>query len=346
MRYLLLFALVLATILGTAQNQFDEVIIQSSLSVGTDSVAKPNAILDLDANDKGILIPKLSTGERNAITTTSQDTSLLIWNSTANEFQYYDGASWTSLSPSAINIYNSDGTSTGNRVYNYGGYTLNFSGGNLWNTGVGSTSATINFLLENSSSSQLLKVKDNGEIDLGLAGSSADVNSRGRRFNCYDASSVLRVGFNTDLNTYQFNNTSGNQVVTIKTDGSSDGVTLYESSEIFLRNTSNAITVNIRDNGADGFIDLYDSGAVGSRIIGGATSYFNREVAIGGTTANSSAILDIQSTTKGVLMPRMTSTQASAITGVDGLMVYVTDTNGTFTSVGFWGYENGAWVKL
>lgn len=30
----------------------------------------------------------------------------------------------------------------------------------------------------------------------------------------------------------------------------------------------------------------------------------------------------------------------------DGAIVYVTNTNATFTTVGFWGLENGAWVKL
>jgi hypothetical protein len=41
-----------------------------------------------------------------------------------------------------------------------------------------------------------------------------------------------------------------------------------------------------------------------------------------------------------------TATQASALTASDGMFIYVSSTNGTFTSVGFWGYENGAWVKL
>jgi len=67
---------------------------------------------------------------------------------------------------------------------------------------------------------------------------------------------------------------------------------------------------------------------------------------MGATAANASAILDINSTTQGVLLPRMTATQGSAITPVNGLVIYVTNTNGTFTSVGFWGYENGAWIKL
>ncbi len=67
---------------------------------------------------------------------------------------------------------------------------------------------------------------------------------------------------------------------------------------------------------------------------------------IGTTTPNTSALVDLTSTTQGLLLPRMTATQGGAITGVDGLVIYVTNTNGTFTSVGFWGYENSAWVKL
>lgn len=64
-------------------------------------------------------------------------------------------------------------------------------------------------------------------------------------------------------------------------------------------------------------------------------------------TPDASAALDIQSTTKGLLLPRMTATQASAIgSPADGLLIYVTDTNGTFTAVGFWGRVSGAWAKL
>jgi hypothetical protein len=71
-------------------------------------------------------------------------------------------------------------------------------------------------------------------------------------------------------------------------------------------------------------------------------------VGIGANTSIAeSAILDITSTTQGLLLPRMTATQASAIaTPADGLLVYVTDTNGTFTSVGFWGRLAGVWTAL
>jgi hypothetical protein len=42
----------------------------------------------------------------------------------------------------------------------------------------------------------------------------------------------------------------------------------------------------------------------------------------------------------------ISATQAGTITASDGQMVYVNSTDATFTSVGFWGYEAGAWVKL
>lgn len=65
----------------------------------------------------------------------------------------------------------------------------------------------------------------------------------------------------------------------------------------------------------------------------------NSNVGIGTTTPVASASLEISSTTKGFLPPRMTATQASAIASpAKSLIVYVTDTNGTFTSAGIWIY--------
>jgi hypothetical protein len=60
-----------------------------------------------------------------------------------------------------------------------------------------------------------------------------------------------------------------------------------------------------------------------------------------GSTAHSSAILDIKSITKGMLAPRMTTAQRTAITTpAAGLLVYDTNTNG------FWFYNGGAWNEL
>jgi hypothetical protein len=80
--------------------------------------------------------------------------------------------------------------------------------------------------------------------------------------------------------------------------------------------------------------------------------YNGGEVTIGkGTTSpQGSAILELESTTKGLLPPRMTATQANAIVSpAEGLMVYVnnaTPPSGDITSTGWWGRTSTNWVKL
>ena len=65
------------------------------------------------------------------------------------------------------------------------------------------------------------------------------------------------------------------------------------------------------------------------------------------STPDASALLDLSSTTKGLSLPTMTATQASAIASPKkSLMIYVTDTNGTFTSAGWWGYNGTTWKLI
>ena len=72
-----------------------------------------------------------------------------------------------------------------------------------------------------------------------------------------------------------------------------------------------------------------------------------KNVGIGTTTPHTSALLDLESTTKGLAIPTMTSAQASAIASPKkSLMLYVTDTNGTFTSAGWWGYNGTIWKLI
>lgn len=85
--------------------------------------------------------------------------------------------------------------------------------------------------------------------------------------------------------------------------------------------------------------------------IGGAgnDNYLTGAFAIGKSSSpDSKAILELSSTTKGFLPPRMTATQAEAISSpTEGLMIYSTNgTGSTITSKGWWGYDGSAWVKL
>lgn len=54
------------------------------------------AILDIQSTTKGLLIPRMTTTQRDAISTPA--TSLLIFNTTTNAFNYYNGAAWIFLS--------------------------------------------------------------------------------------------------------------------------------------------------------------------------------------------------------------------------------------------------------
>lgn len=69
-------------------------------------------------------------------------------------------------------------------------------------------------------------------------------------------------------------------------------------------------------------------------------------VSIGTSAAVASAILDVNSTAKGALLPRMTGTEAEAISSpATGLIIYCTNGNGSvITSVGLWNYNGSAWV--
>lgn len=79
---------------------------------------------------------------------------------------------------------------------------------------------------------------------------------------------------------------------------------------------------------------IYQSGASTTNNFVGGTMF-------GSTSAPSSvAAIEISSTTKGFLLPRMTATQRDAITAVAGLMVYNTDTN----KLNF--YNGAAWEAV
>lgn len=71
-------------------------------------------------------------------------------------------------------------------------------------------------------------------------------------------------------------------------------------------------------------------------------SFFLKSVAIGSNTAiDTKSVLDVRSTTKGALLPRMTTAQRNAITSVPaGLLVYDTDLQDFFY------FNNTSWFSL
>jgi hypothetical protein len=72
-----------------------------------------------------------------------------------------------------------------------------------------------------------------------------------------------------------------------------------------------------------------------------ATAYAQNNVGIGTASPHTSSLLDMSSTSKGILIPRMTTVQRTAIaTPATGLMVYDLTTNS------FWFYNGAAWTAV
>jgi len=117
---------------------------------------------------------------------------------------------------------------------------------------------------------------------------------------CKVGSSVTTSASNVDMMT--FINKLGNSIMTILSNSSDHGV------------------VTIRDSAGTSKIIMHTSG----------NSFINTSsgLGVGSSTLDASAILTVTGTTKGLLFPRMTTTQKNAISSpTAGLVVYDTSLN-------------------
>lgn len=80
--------------LGTANLERVTIKAGGNVGVGTDS-PNDSAILELNSTTQGILIPRMTTTQRDAIV--DPDESLLIYNLSVGGFEFYNGASWVGL---------------------------------------------------------------------------------------------------------------------------------------------------------------------------------------------------------------------------------------------------------
>ncbi|MFG6686127.1 hypothetical protein ACGK9U_06070 [Mariniflexile sp. HNIBRBA6329] len=69
--------------------------IYSQVGIGT-TVPDPSSVLDVSSTTQGLLIPRMTTAQRNLIATPA--VGLLIFDTDESTFCFYDGASWVKLS--------------------------------------------------------------------------------------------------------------------------------------------------------------------------------------------------------------------------------------------------------
>jgi len=98
-------------------------------------------------------------------------------------------------------------------------------------------------------------------------------------------------------------------------------------------------------NTADSIMNIGNTynGGSGEFFYSQSTIFRNGRVLVADTnteTFNAFAVLELNSTTRALLLPRMTTVQKNAITATNGMMVYDATTNK------FCGYAGGAWIDL
>jgi hypothetical protein len=126
---------------------------------------------------------------------------------------------------------------------------------------------------------------------------------------------------------------------------------LQRNSYGFYLSNSNSGGGGLLLSGTDSLNRIVSNGAQPFHLMMNTTeaiSMVSSSVGIYNSSPDASAVLDIASTTKGLLPPRMTGAQAEAIASPsEGLLVYALDGTGvTILSKGWWGYEGATWVKL
>lgn len=181
----------------------------------------------------------------------------------------------------------------------------------------------------------------------------SDISAFVQGGNSFGTTATLGTNDNFRLS-FEVNNT---QVQGFQTDGraeffSTPSAATSTALSIYQAKTSSATD----DDEADINIDLKDSAGnqttyvslknIASNVTNGSEQgKFTVNVLQGGSPLDVfSADGDAIRVFSPFIPVNLSATDASALTPVNGMFIYVTSTNGTFTTVGFWGYENGAWV--
>lgn len=274
---------------------------QNNVGIGT---ATPNskAKLDIFATDAGLLIPRLSTAQRLALLPNATDEGLMVYDITEHLFFYWDNAQWQPFPDKDWIIVGND---------QYSGVPNNVGIGVTTPQAKLHTLGTLRFeALLAGLDSNVLVVDANGNVATRLLPA-----------NIWDGDDVGIV--NIVAGNALISNTIGNAITLdvqalngLYVDNVADAIklggNLVQNTQIDLGNFNLIQNLN-----GTGHFEVQNNGNT-TLIVDN-----NANVGVNTTSPNPQAIVDINSTTKGILFPRMTTAQRNAIAAPTlGLIIY------------------------
>jgi len=100
----------------------------------TSAVANASSMLDITSTTKGILIPRMTTAQKNAIVTPA--TGLMVYDTNLQGFWFYNGTAWSNVNGNGVGDWNVNG----NDIYN----------NNSGNVGIGTSNPATRFSVDSS----------------------------------------------------------------------------------------------------------------------------------------------------------------------------------------------------
>ena len=335
----------------------------AQVAVNTDG-SQPNthAMLDVKSSDKGILIPRMTTTERNTLGTnlTTSEKGMMVFDTDENSFYFYDGSSWQTVG-------------VGSSGWDVNNNTISTDSLHQVVIGNNATSGTFEVVTDEASGTYTGDLCTGGTAS---AQESAPGYPADQAFDDVPSSSWSNQGtlpvwlkydfldgnakainkyriywqganFDATPTAWQFQASNDDATWTTLDTQSGQSWTSGEWKEFTFSNTTHyryyRLLISDNQGTANDYVYISEM-EMQEMIYNNHPSLFvnDNKVGIGTESPDASAVLEVQSSTKGMLVPRMTQAQRTAIASpATGLMVYQTDATN-----GFYFYNGTTWTQF
>jgi hypothetical protein len=252
----------------------ENISAQNNIGVGT-TTPNPKAIFDIFSTDKGFLLPRMTTIQRNAIAPSGNaDVGLLVYDTNDNLYYYWNAAQWVPFPQASANSFNINTTFDNNtRVF-----SITDGSGTLTTTIPDNDNQTLSL------NGQQLSISDGNSVILPTTTDNQTLSIAGNVISISNGNSITLPTFiDTDAQTLTLNgNTlsiSNGNSVTLPIDADSDP--LNEIQTLNITQNGNAISWQLSNNGGNGNFNIQDNDWSGAGTGSMTTTTTNDNVGIG-----------------------------------------------------------------